>query len=91
MGGRKPETPSNTQTSHRADQKNILCCQQWLHSEKNTTARGKEGFGRYVNTYTTSSLLIDYLVYFFLLLLTNCSLLHVLFPNLYVYKNTVLG
>ena len=41
------------------------------------------------NKYTTSHLRVNYLVYFFLLLLTNWSILNVLFSNLYVYKNTV--
>ena len=42
-----------------------------------------------VNTYMTSRLCLNFLIYFFLLLLKNYSALHVLVSNLCMYKNTV--
>ena len=50
----------------------------------NTYTTSRLGVYRLITLYVTSRLCVNYLVCFFLLLLTNYSFLHLLFSNLYV-------
>ena len=66
----------NVRTTYR-----LPCESEWMTSRAGALTNRKHCISCYPNVerYTTSHLLVNYLVYFFLLLLTNQSILHMFF------------